>query len=235
VAAGNDFVLSSGYADEPTLVVSATDRRDAKPSYSSGVGGARWGIAAPGGAGGTAPREDDVFSTYPDGYAYMAGTSMAAPHVAGAVALLRSAGLSPQRTVDRLLSTAKDIGPPGRDSTFGAGRLNAGAALRGLGSVGKSSGNSSERAGAPGALSPSLGSAPLQVQPEQPSAPSVAAPVAVPTTPPPPQAPGVGAGRDLPADDPADGLPMAVWVTGLVTILLAVVIGWALFRPNPPD
>lgn len=129
VAAGNDFVLSSGFSDQPALVVSATDRNDAAPLYSNGVGSAQWGMAAPGGAGFGAA-EDDILSTYlDDTYGYLAGTSMAAPHVAGAAAVLRSTGLSPREAVARLLATADDIGAEGRDSTFGSGRLNLAAAV----------------------------------------------------------------------------------------------------------
>jgi subtilisin family serine protease len=57
---------------------------------------------------------------------------MAAPHVAGAVAILLAAGLSPQRAVDRLLATADDLGPSGRDDTFGAGRVDVAEAVVGL-------------------------------------------------------------------------------------------------------
>lgn len=139
VAAGNNYILASGYENDPALVVSATDRDDRKSSFSSGVGAAQWGIAAPGGSGGSNP-EDDILSTYFDPskptqhnlYAYVAGTSMAAPHVAGAAALLRSKGLSPQETVDKLRATAKDLGAPGRDSTFGYGRLDLAKAVEGM-------------------------------------------------------------------------------------------------------
>ena len=146
VAAGNSFVTGSGFANEPALVVSAVDRNDQKPDYSSSVGQAKWGIAAPGGADpNTDPKtEDGVFSSYWDvnhpsttnTYADDAGTSMAAPHVAGAAALLRSLGLTPQQTVDRLLATAKDIGTAGNDSTFGHGRLDVAKAVAGLGPTG---------------------------------------------------------------------------------------------------
>lgn len=136
-AAGNSYVLGSGFADQNALVVSATDRHDEKPDYSNGVGDAKWGIAAPGGGGTFAPQQDLIWSTYWDGthpndYAYDAGTSMAAPHVTGAAAVLRSLGLTPQQTVDRLLATAKDIGPAGKDSTFGYGRLDVAKAVSGL-------------------------------------------------------------------------------------------------------
>ncbi|HEX9969087.1 MAG TPA: S8 family serine peptidase [Acidimicrobiales bacterium] len=135
VAAGNSFVTGSGFRNESALVVSATDRSDRKPTYSSSVGEAKWGLAAPGGEG---AEPNGVFSTYwtpdtgPGTYAYASGTSMAAPHVAGAAAILRGLGLTPQQTVDRLLSTAKDIGAAGPDSTFGHGRLDVAKAVSGL-------------------------------------------------------------------------------------------------------
>ena len=129
IAAGNQYVLGSGFADEPAMVVGATTRDDGKPTYSSSVGSAKWGIAAPGGEQPTLGQEGAVLSTYwvagmTDQYAYDAGTSMAAPHVAGAVAVLLGMGMTPQQAVDRLLATADDIGAPGRDDTFGAGRLD---------------------------------------------------------------------------------------------------------------
>lgn len=133
VAAGNQFVTGSGFSDEPALVVTATTRSDGKPSYSSGVGAAQWGVAAPGGESPDLGPEGAILSTYKDGgYAWVAGTSQAAPHVSGAVAVLLSLGLSPQQAVDRVLATAVDLGPAGRDSTFGAGRLDLRRAVDGL-------------------------------------------------------------------------------------------------------
>jgi serine protease len=137
IAAGNQYVLGSGFADEPALVVAATTRDDGKPSYSSSVGSAQWGIAAPGGEQPMLGESGAILSTYwvegeADQYAYDCGTSMAAPHVAGAVAVLLSLGLSPQQAVDRLLATARDIGAAGRDSTFGVGLLDLAAATDGI-------------------------------------------------------------------------------------------------------
>lgn len=145
VAAGNDFVLSSDFGDEDAIVVSATTRDDSAASYSNGVGEAKWGLAAPGGAG-TGEEDDDILSTYwphteTDAfgkereygpYAIAAGTSMAAPHVAGAAAVLRSLGLTPSQTVDRLRTTAKDLGTGGRDGVYGDGRIDVAKAVAGL-------------------------------------------------------------------------------------------------------
>lgn len=123
------------YRDEKVLVVSATNRSDGKPNYATGVGEANWGMAAPGGEG---AGPNAVLSTYwtsanhRSTYAYASGTSMAAPHVAGAAAILRGLGLTPLQTVTRLLDTAKDVGPAGRDDTFGRGRLDLAKAVSGL-------------------------------------------------------------------------------------------------------
>ena len=65
------------------------------------------------------------------------GTSAAAPHVAGVAALLREA--APSATAveigDALTASAVDLGPEGPDFTFGAGRIDAVAALQELGNV----------------------------------------------------------------------------------------------------
>jgi hypothetical protein len=47
--------------------------------------------------------------------------------------VLLGLGLTPRQAVDRVLSTATDIGLKGRDDTFGAGLLDLGAATAGLG------------------------------------------------------------------------------------------------------
>ena len=136
VAAGNEILASSGFSDEPAMVVTATTRDDTKPTYSSGVGQAQWGIAAPGGELPNLGADGAILSTYwtgaaPNEYAYLAGTSQAAPQVSGALAILLSTGrFTPTQAVQRLLHTAKDIGAPGRDTTFGAGRLDLAAATR---------------------------------------------------------------------------------------------------------
>lgn len=134
VAAGNDALFPTGYHGVDALVVTATDNNDNQASYASNVTGAEWALAAPGGDG--AADAGKIVSAWwdpnrSDVYRYLSGTSMAAPHVSGAAALLLAKGLSPQQVVDRLLDTAVDLGAPGYDPVFGAGRLDAAAAVGG--------------------------------------------------------------------------------------------------------
>jgi serine protease len=63
-------------------------------------------------------------------YVWMAGTSMAAPHVSGVAALLFGRGwTTPAAIRSRLQSTATDIPPSGRDDYTGWGLVNAAAAV----------------------------------------------------------------------------------------------------------
>jgi len=73
-----------------------------------------------------------IYSTVPGGgYEGMSGTSMAAPHVSGAVAILRQ--LNPDLSVDEiktaLMATAVDKGIAGEDNTYGWGIIDIGAAV----------------------------------------------------------------------------------------------------------
>lgn len=72
-----------------------------------------------------------IISTVGGGYAAYSGTSMAAPHVAGVVALMRQANpaLTPDRVHAVLRETATDIAEPGHDASTGAGRVDALAAV----------------------------------------------------------------------------------------------------------
>jgi len=133
LAAGNDGVVGglfgSGYADVPAVVVTATDPEDQVAPYATSIGSARWGIAAPGGDG-SGQQGRDVLSAFPARRcALNAGTSMAAPHVAGALAALRARGYAPRAAVERVLATARDLGSPGVDGTYGHGLLDVRAAV----------------------------------------------------------------------------------------------------------
>jgi subtilisin family serine protease len=72
-----------------------------------------------------------VFSV-PTSWDYMSGTSMAAPHVTAAAALVLSANprLTSAQLTDVLTSTATDLGNPKYDTTFGNGLVNAQAAVQ---------------------------------------------------------------------------------------------------------
>ncbi len=132
VASGNDDLFGAGigsseYGEMDALVVGATGHDDHVAQYSSPTGNAKWAIIAPGGSG-TRVDADNVFSTYwtkgkKNSYGYLAGTSMATPHVTGAVALLLAQGLSKEQAVQRILSTA-DAVPCGTNSLHCRGRLN---------------------------------------------------------------------------------------------------------------
>jgi subtilisin family serine protease/uncharacterized membrane protein len=119
---GASSVRSPGAYPE-SFAVGATDMFDEVASFSgrgpSPCGGiVKPDISAPGAS---------VRSAMPGGsYGTLSGTSMATPHVAGAVAVLRS--INPALTIDEvgdiLKLGATDISAPGADSTSGAGRLD---------------------------------------------------------------------------------------------------------------
>ena len=113
--------------------VGAVDRNGQVASFSS-RGPVNWNstikgvfvkpdIAAPG---------VDVIAAAPEkGYAFSSGTSIAAAHVSGLVALMleKNPDLDLAGVKRLLAATAQDLGPKGADPIFGAGRVNAAAAV----------------------------------------------------------------------------------------------------------
>jgi serine protease len=131
-AAGNGGTPLSDYPDDsPVVLVGATDRDDRRAAFSDR--GRTDALLAPG---------VDIVSTWCrahgsstcDGrthtYGIAEGTSFAAPHVAGALALLLGAGIEPAEAVHRLRSTAIDLGGSGPDGEHGHGRIDVAAAMQ---------------------------------------------------------------------------------------------------------
>lgn len=125
--------FENGYSN--VTCISATDHNDQFSPYSSK--GPEVNVAASGGYG-YPFNEDDIFATTPNypfnlepyvtqNYGYIAGTSMAAPHVAGIAGLILS--VNPDLTASQIRTiieqSADDKGDPGKDEYYGWGRVNA--------------------------------------------------------------------------------------------------------------
>lgn len=127
-AAGNSGVNTdntrhypSGYTNPNVVSVAATDRFDRLASFSN-FGTSTVDVAAPG---------VSILSTLPNGgYGSYSGTSMAAPHVTGVAALLKSqnAGLDDADLKSKILKSA-DSKSNLEGKTVTGGRLNAAGAL----------------------------------------------------------------------------------------------------------
>jgi len=158
-AAGNDGTANSMVSPacaSKAIAVGAVDKFDNIASYSDG--GTELDLVAPGGGDFGGADFPEIVSTYStevannplycmyliadecydyyfvvDGTRYIRaiGTSMAAPHVAAAAALLleENQHLSPSEIKTALEQNADDMGPPGWDNVYGWGRVNIEKAL----------------------------------------------------------------------------------------------------------
>jgi Subtilase family len=124
-AAGNNGASAApaypaAYAQ--VIAVTAIDRADRR--YAHANLGRYIALAAPG---------VDVLTASADhGHRVQSGTSFAAAHVSGIIAMMLECtpGLTADAARGALLATADDLGPRGRDDEYGAGRANAFAAVR---------------------------------------------------------------------------------------------------------
>ncbi len=130
-AAGNDgldldtsAIYPAAFPHRTILSVAAVDGRGRLASFSN-TGASTVDVGAPG---------VGVLSTIPGGqYAWMGGTSMAAPHVTGVVALARSVApdLPPADLVDAVVAAARPLASLAGHTRSG-GMVDAGAVVAGL-------------------------------------------------------------------------------------------------------
>ena len=139
-AAGNEGRNAASYpARYPDVIsVAATDAAGDKASYSNF--GAGVDLAAPGGSGnsetGRIIQNTVNPATGETVFVGFQGTSMAAPHVSGVAALIRSTGVdSPEEILDILKQSSRQVSEDHLNH-FGAGHLDANAAVQ-LGLKGK--------------------------------------------------------------------------------------------------
>ncbi|MCB0663220.1 MAG: S8 family serine peptidase, partial [Saprospiraceae bacterium] len=122
----NLFSVGALNGNSPALPIASFSSRG--PSRCGGTGSLeiKPEVSAPG---------QNVRSAYPDGeYNYLSGTSMASPHVAGAILLLRQAfpDVLGRDIKMALYMSARDLGEPGEDNTYGMGIIDLLAAFNWL-------------------------------------------------------------------------------------------------------
>jgi len=133
VAAGNSFGSVFPWVGSPANSI-ATGTPNASPIAVGSIG-QNLVISPFSSRGGRVPLWNQVTvvapgslinSTIPGGYGIKSGTSMACPHVAGAVALIKQKfpALTPAQIKARLRATARDLGPAGVDIAYGSGLID---------------------------------------------------------------------------------------------------------------
>ncbi len=124
-AAGNggpDAPAAFPAAEQSVLAVTATDIDNR--IYANANAGRYVFVSAPG---------VDVLAAAPDrGVDLVSGTSFAAPFLSGLAALMleQNGSLTPRQFAKRVERTARDLGSPGRDETYGVGLARLDKALR---------------------------------------------------------------------------------------------------------
>ncbi|MER7002296.1 type VII secretion-associated serine protease mycosin [Dactylosporangium sp. NPDC000555] len=149
-AAAHDVVVvacTGNIATDPSIRQVWYPAREPGVVAVAGLETARTGGANPAGNGGrtlwsgsltgpetvlTAPAVNLTGARPGGGYWQVHGTSFAAPLVAGVASLVRARypRMNVANVINRLIETAKDLGPVGRDDRFGYGEVDPVAALR---------------------------------------------------------------------------------------------------------
>ncbi|HST73036.1 MAG TPA: S8 family serine peptidase [Kocuria rosea] len=120
---GSGLVQVGAPATIPGVLTVGGVGRNGEASWESSSQGISIAVAG--------PTEDMVGAIPGDRYATWAGTSASAPVVAGAAALIQAKWpqMSAAQIANRLVSTARDTGAPGKDPLYGYGVLDVEAAL----------------------------------------------------------------------------------------------------------
>lgn len=122
-AAGNDGIANMGFPASFKGVMAVGSVNQTKTRSSFSCYGYGMSVMAPG---------EGILSTFPgETYAMIDGTSMAAPFVSGAAALVWSKhpDWTAQQVRERLEQTATDLGEPGFDAYYANGLVNLAKAL----------------------------------------------------------------------------------------------------------
>ncbi len=122
----NAFAVGAVNGNVPGFPIASFSSRGPSPCLGGGSLEIKPEVVAPG---------VDVRSCVKkNSYAFFDGTSMAGPHVAGVLALLKEAfpDLPGETLKAALYYSASDLGDPGEDNTYGMGIIQAGAAYQWL-------------------------------------------------------------------------------------------------------
>ncbi|MDP9798257.1 type VII secretion-associated serine protease mycosin [Catenuloplanes nepalensis] len=109
-------------AREPGVIAVTGLEENGRSLWSGSITGRETVLSAP---------ATDLIGARPGGYWRVQGTSFAAPMVAATAALIRARWpeMSAATVVNRLITTATDLGPTGRDDRYGFGMVDPVAAL----------------------------------------------------------------------------------------------------------
>ena len=199
-------------AREPGVIAVAGMEKDGDVLWSGSITGKETVVAAP---------ATQLVGARPGGYWRVQGTSFAAPMVSGTAALIRSRWptMSAAEVVNRIIKTAKDRGPAGRDAQYGYGLIDPTGALTAEG-VPAVLRNPLDTTASPGIAG--FGNAPASGQAQ--SAPSTAGGGVVGA-----RLPGAHGGAARAGEDQAPASSRGWWAAGLM-FLISVLAAVLTFR-----